>query len=163
MGELINGRVSVNAIRKVEYRDLLGRQPIDLDTEKIGGYLSGRIVFVSGAGGSIKDGLEMGDPIKIDHMARDLIKFSGFEPDVDIKVDYTGLRPGEKLYEELMTDQENVIPTCHNKIMVFNGRKVDLEQLNGEIETLRREAEKRDVETIRQQFKKIVPEYIPHP
>ncbi|MBW2655861.1 MAG: polysaccharide biosynthesis protein, partial [Deltaproteobacteria bacterium] len=330
MGELINGKVSVNAIRKVEYRDLLGRQPIDLDTEKIGGYLSGKIVFVTGAGGSIgtelcrqicrfspkkivlferaesplyeidlelkknfpaievipilgdiqhkedlskvfglikpeivfhaaaykhvpmlenhpwkavenniagtenlvetadkfcckkfifistdkavnptnfmgaskriaemivqnrnlidksktqfvtvrfgnvigsvgsviplfkkqiKEGgpvtvthpdiiryfmlilvacqlilqaggmgkggeifiLEMGDPIKIDNMARDLIKFSGFEPDVDIKIDYTGLRPGEKLYEELMTNQEDVVPTNHNKIMVLNG------------------------------------------
>ncbi|MBU8911495.1 MAG: polysaccharide biosynthesis protein, partial [Desulfobacterales bacterium] len=371
MGELINGKVSVNAIRKVEYRDLLGRQPIDLDTEKIGGYLSGRIVFVTGAGGSIgtelcrqicrfspkkivlferaesplyeidlelkknfpaievipilgdiqhkddlskvfglikpeivfhaaaykhvpmlenhpwkavenniagtenlvetadkfcckkfifistdkavnptnfmgaskriaemivqnrnlidksktqfvtvrfgnvigsvgsviplfkkqiKEGgpvtvthpdiiryfmlipeacqlilqagamgkggeifiLEMGDPIKIDNMARDLIRFSGFEPDVDIKIDYTGLRPGEKLYEELMTDQEDVVPTNHNKIMVFNGRKVDLEQLNGGIEILRREAKKRDIETIKFLFKKIVPEYIPN-
>ena len=372
MGELINGKVSVNAIRKVEYRDLLGRQPIDLDTEQIGSYLSGRVVFVTGAGGSIgtelcrqicrfdprkivlferaesplyeidlelkknfpnievipilgdiqhkddlskvfglikpeiifhaaaykhvpmlenhpwkavenniagtenlveaadkfccekfifistdkavnptnfmgaskriaemivqnrnlidesktqfvtvrfgnvigsvgsviplfkrqiKEGgpvtvthpdiiryfmlipeacqlilqagamgkggeifiLEMGAPINIDNMARDLIRFSGFEPDVDINIEYTGLRPGEKLYEELMTDQEDVIPTCHNKIMIFNGRKVDLKQLNGEVETLRKEAEKRDIENIRLQFKKIVPEYITKP
>jgi len=107
--------------------------------------------------------LEMGDPINIDHMARDLIKFSGFEPDVDIKIEYTGLRPGEKLYEELMTDQEGVVPTDHHKIRVLTGTKVDLQQLNGGIERLRKEAEKRDIETIRQQFKKIVPEYNPHP
>ena len=62
-----------------------------------------------------------------------------------------------------MTDQEDVIPTCHNKIMIFNGRKVDLGQLNGGIKTLRKEAEKRDIENIRLQFKKIVPEYITKP
>lgn len=371
MGELINGKVSVKAIREVEYRDLLGRKPVDLDTEKIGNCLSGRIVFVTGAGGSIgtelcrqicrfgpqkmvlferaesplyeidlelkknfpgvevipvlgdiqnkeeilmvfeavrpeivfhaaaykhvpmlehhpwkavenniagtenlveiadkfccdkfifistdkavnptsfmgaskriaemivqnrnmidksktqfvtvrfgnvigsvgsviplfkrqiKEGgpvtvthpeviryfmlipeacqlilqagtmgkggeifiLEMGDPINIDHMARDLIKFSGFEPDVDIKIEYTGLRPGEKLYEELMTAQENVVSTEHNKIMILNGRKVDLGQLNGGIEMLKKEAQKRDIETLSRLFKKIVPEYEPH-
>ncbi|MCK5310822.1 MAG: polysaccharide biosynthesis protein, partial [Desulfobacteraceae bacterium] len=57
MGELINGKVTVNAIREVEYRDLLGRQPVNLDDEKIGGYLGGRTVFVTGAGGSIGSGL----------------------------------------------------------------------------------------------------------
>ncbi|MCK5098564.1 MAG: polysaccharide biosynthesis protein, partial [Desulfobacteraceae bacterium] len=57
MGELINGKVTVNAIRKVEYRDLLGREPVNLDDEKIGGYLGNRTVFVTGAGGSIGRGL----------------------------------------------------------------------------------------------------------
>ena len=107
--------------------------------------------------------LEMGEPIKIDSMARDLIKFSGFEPDVDIKIEYTGLRPGEKLYEELMTDQENVIPTNHKKILVLNSTKVDLKILTGRLEKLRMEADNRNDEDIRKQFKKIVPEYNPYP
>jgi len=107
--------------------------------------------------------LEMGDPVKIDNMARDLIRFSGFKPDVDIKIEYTGLRPGEKLYEELMTDQENVIPTNHKKILVLNSTKVDLKILTGRLEKLRMEADNRNDEDIRKQFKKIVPEYNPYP
>ena len=61
--------------------------------------------------------LDMGTSIKIDDMARDLIRLSGFEPDVDIKIEYVGLRPGEKLYEELITQGENIVPTHHEKIM----------------------------------------------
>ncbi|MBS3780686.1 MAG: polysaccharide biosynthesis protein, partial [Desulfovermiculus sp.] len=62
--------------------------------------------------------LDMGTQIKIADMARDLIRLSGLEPDEDIKVEYIGLRPGEKLYEELITDGEDVLPTSHKKIMV---------------------------------------------
>ena len=65
--------------------------------------------------------LDMGTPIKIDDMARDLIRLSGFEPDVDIKIEYIGLRPGEKLFEELITEGENIVPTRHEKIMVLKG------------------------------------------
>ena len=54
-------------------------------------------------------------------MARDLIRLSGFDPDVDIKIEYVGLRPGEKLYEELITEGENIVPTPHEKIMVLKG------------------------------------------
>ncbi len=106
--------------------------------------------------------LEMGDPIKIDVMARDLIRFSGFEPDVDIKIEYTGLRPGEKLYEELMTHQENVIPTEHKKIMVLNSAKVDLGNLKNRFEKLRSAAQRRNAEDIKHLFKEIVPEYTPY-
>ncbi|UCD81270.1 MAG: polysaccharide biosynthesis protein, partial [Desulfobacterales bacterium] len=65
--------------------------------------------------------LDMGTPIKIDDMARDLIRLSGFEPDVDIKIEYIGLRPGEKLFEELVADGEDVVPTHHEKIKVLKG------------------------------------------
>lgn len=103
--------------------------------------------------------LEMGEPVKIDSMARDLIWFSGFEPDVDIKIEYTGLRPGEKLYEELMTDDENVIPTEHNKIMVLNTNCLNMALLNGKLETLRKLALDRDSDGIRALMKVMVPEY----
>jgi FlaA1/EpsC-like NDP-sugar epimerase len=103
--------------------------------------------------------LEMGEPVKIDAMARDLIRFSGFAPDVDIKVIYTGLRPGEKLYEELMTDQEGVIPTDHKKIRVLNSHTGDVSHLTSRLEALKKAAETRDPDGIRKGLQQIVPEY----
>ena len=103
--------------------------------------------------------LDMGKPVKIDEMARDLIKFSGFEPDVDIKIEYVGLRPGEKLYEELLTAGEDVLPTDHNKIMVLNSRVCDLLELNGELDHLRELAFDQKGDDIRKIFNEIVPEY----
>ena len=70
--------------------------------------------------------LDMGTPVKIADMAQDLIRLSGFEPNVDIKIEYIGLRPGEKLYEELITDDENALPTPHPKIMMLKGGACDL-------------------------------------
>jgi FlaA1/EpsC-like NDP-sugar epimerase len=63
--------------------------------------------------------LDMGEPVKIAELARDMIHLSGLEPDVDIEIKYVGLRPGEKLYEELITGGEGVVPTPHEKIMVL--------------------------------------------
>ena len=63
--------------------------------------------------------LDMGEPVKIADLARDMIRLSGLEPDVDIEIKYVGLRPGEKLYEELITGGEGVVPTPHEKIMVL--------------------------------------------
>ncbi|MHB8836125.1 MAG: polysaccharide biosynthesis protein [Candidatus Methylomirabilia bacterium] len=63
--------------------------------------------------------LDMGEPVKIADLARDMIRLSGLEPDVDIEIKYIGLRPGEKLYEELITGGEGVVPTPHEKIMVL--------------------------------------------
>ena len=103
--------------------------------------------------------LEMGKPVKIDNMARDLIRFSGFEPDVDIKIIYTGLRPGEKLYEELMTAQEGVVSTGHQKIMVLNSHTGDMSRLDGRLKDLNNAANNRDPEQIRKVLRQIVPEY----
>ncbi|MDY3519384.1 nucleoside-diphosphate sugar epimerase/dehydratase [Riemerella anatipestifer] len=61
---------------------------------------------------------DMGEPVKILNLARRMIKLSGLEPDVDIKIIYTGLRPGEKLYEELLSDDTKTLPTYHEKIMI---------------------------------------------
>jgi len=85
-----------------------------------------KLVIQSGAlakGGEVYV-LDMGEPVKIDDLARDLIKLSGYEPDVDIKIEYTGLRPGEKLYEELLMAEEGLEKTAHEKI--FIGKQSDM-------------------------------------
>jgi FlaA1/EpsC-like NDP-sugar epimerase len=92
-------------------------------------------------------------------MARDLIRLSGFEPDVDIKIEYIGLRPGEKLYEELITEGENIVPTRHKKIMVLKGIECDLQLLNGKVDELVHSAGEQLGNKIKSQLKEIVPEY----
>ena len=103
--------------------------------------------------------LDMGTPIKIDDMARDLIRLSGFEPDVDIKIEYIGLRPGEKLYEELITEGENIVPTRHEKIMVLKGIECDLELLNVKIDELADLAQDQNADGIKAKLRQIIPEY----
>jgi FlaA1/EpsC-like NDP-sugar epimerase len=105
--------------------------------------------------------LEMGTPIKIDEMARDLIRLSGFEPEVDIKIEYVGLRPGEKLYEELITEGEGIIPTGHEKILALKGKECNMDLLNGGIDELVSLAYEQDTEKIRRKLQEIVPEYRP--
>ena len=106
--------------------------------------------------------LEMGTSIKIVDMARDLIRLSGFEPETDIKIEYIGLRPGEKISEELIIEGENVIPTSHEKIMVLKGMNCNLPLLNGKIHQLMQIAKDQQIETIKEKLKEIVPEYRPN-
>jgi len=104
---------------------------------------------------------DMGTSIKIDDMARDLIRFSGFEPEVDIKIEYIGLRPGEKLFEELIIEGEDVVPTSHEKIMVLKGMDCNLQILNGNIHNLIQIAKDQKIEKIKAKLQEIVPEYRP--
>jgi FlaA1/EpsC-like NDP-sugar epimerase len=103
--------------------------------------------------------LDMGTSIKIDDMARDLIRLSGFEPDVDIDIEYVGIRPGEKLHEELITEGEGVVPTGHDKIMVLKGNACNLIRMNGKIDDLIKLSEGQDGEQIKAKLQSIVPEY----
>jgi len=105
--------------------------------------------------------LDMGTSIRIDNIARDLIRLSGFEPDVDIKIEYVGLRPGEKLYEELIIEGEDIVPTAHDKIMALKGTECNLQLLNGKIDILTKIAEDHEIEKIKAKLKEIVPEYKP--
>lgn len=105
--------------------------------------------------------LDMGTSIKIDDMAKDLIRLSGFEPEEDIKIEYIGLRPGEKLFEELIIEGEDVVPTSHEKIMVLKGMDCNLQLLNGNIHKLIQIAKEQKIETIKGKLQEIVPEYRP--
>lgn len=114
--------------------------------------------------------LRMGTPIRIADMARDLIRLSGKEPDMDIKIVFTGLREGEKLYEELITVGEDILPTDHKKVMVlksngfFNGASNPQEArkyLYDKLDHLATMANQHDARGIKIKLKEIVPEYIP--
>jgi FlaA1/EpsC-like NDP-sugar epimerase len=116
--------------------------------------------------GSIGEGgeifiLDMGPPVKISDLAHDLIRLSGFEPGEDIDIQYVGLRPGEKLYEDLITQGEGIVPSSHSKIMVLRNEPCDLKWLGKKIEELRPLTEKQDAANIKRKIKEIVPEYEP--
>jgi FlaA1/EpsC-like NDP-sugar epimerase len=111
--------------------------------------------------------LEMGTPIKIADMARDLIRLSGKEPDTDIKIVYTGLRPGEKLYEELITRGEGIVPTGHEKIMVLRSDRTSADlaahhhQVRAQVNELIMAAQSYDGARVKSLLKQLVPEYTP--
>jgi FlaA1/EpsC-like NDP-sugar epimerase len=125
-----------------------------------------QLILQAGALGEESGGVEiyildMGTPIRIDDMARDLIRFSGFIPDEEIKIEYIGLRPGEKLFEELITDGEGIVPTSHNKIMVLENRNPSRADLQENIDELIHFAKEQDHDKIKKKIHEIVPEYRP--
>lgn len=103
--------------------------------------------------------LDMGKPVKIYDLAKNLICLSGYEPEVDIKIEFCGLRPGEKLYEELLMSEEGLEKTAHSKI--FIGKPVDIErdELKKNISELQNAVELNDIMLIKECVKKIVPTY----
>ncbi len=106
--------------------------------------------------------LDMGEPIKILDLARDLIRLSGLELDKDIKIDFIGLDPGEKLYEELLTPQEGVTATKHQRIFVAQMENIEEEQLLSQIGELSQLAEELDTDGIIAKFQELVPTYEPN-
>ena len=102
--------------------------------------------------------LDMGKPVKIDDMARNLIRLSGLTPDVDIKIKYVGLRPGEKLYEELLMNEEGMTDTPNKLIHIGHPIQMDDEQFLKDLDELDRESRK-DVGNIRDVIKRVVPTY----
>ena len=102
---------------------------------------------------------DMGESVKIDDLARRMIKLSGFKPDKDIMVEYSGLRPGEKLYEEVLSNKENTIPTEHDRIMIAKVRNYDYDnakEVADELERLSRIVEIPDMVRL---MKRTVPEF----
>jgi FlaA1/EpsC-like NDP-sugar epimerase len=105
--------------------------------------------------------LDMGTPVSIDEMARNMIRLAGYVPDIDIKIEYIGLRPGEKLYEELSMDYEDLEKTVQPKINVAKDDFMTYDKLLHRLEVLGTAlCDKTD---IRDAIKQVVPTYIPDP
>jgi FlaA1/EpsC-like NDP-sugar epimerase len=105
--------------------------------------------------------LDMGKSIKVLDMVKDLIRLSGFEPEKDIPIQFIGLRPGEKLYEELITEGEGIVPTNHEKILVLRGNSYDKKCLDEKIDELIAVAGTHEAVAIKKKLQEIVPEYTP--
>ena len=115
-----------------------------------GAYAKGGEIFI----------LDMGEPVKIADMARNLIKLSGYEPDVDIKIEYTGLRPGEKLYEELLMKEEGLQDTPNHLIHIGKPIELDEETFFNKLTNLK-EAVYKETSDVRSLVREIVPTYKP--
>jgi len=112
-----------------------------------------------GKGGEIYV-FDMGEPVKILDLARRMIKLSGFTPDLDMKITFIGLRPGEKLYEELLSNNTTTIPTHHEKIMISKDQLIDFEEIDFLCRQIVKAAVKRDKLAVVKILKAIVPEFI---
>jgi FlaA1/EpsC-like NDP-sugar epimerase len=117
--------------------------------------------FSIGTGGEVFV-LDMGDPVKIVDLARNLILLSGLQPDRDIKIQFTGMRPGEKLYEELNLQHECFVPTSHDKIRSYVGHhNLDAIQIKENMHRLQQIIEEEDVTSLLLLLKELVPDYSP--
>ncbi len=105
--------------------------------------------------------LDMGEPVKIIDLAEQMIRLTGLEPGHDIEIVFTGLRPGEKLYEELFHEAEELQTTPHPKIMLSGSRKVDWSAMQLQLETLRLACSSRDIPLLHKELKQLVPEFRP--
>ena len=113
-----------------------------------GGMATGGEIFI----------LDMGDPVKIVDLAKSLITLSGLRVDEDIKIEYTGLRPGEKMYEELLMDEENTLPTKMKGIMISTGKEVEFDDVEVKLNSLERALEADDA-TALETLEAAVPTY----
>ena len=113
-----------------------------------------------GTGGDIFV-LDMGEPVRIVDLARNLILLSGLRPGEDIKIQFTGVRPGEKLYEELSTLDEDTLPTFHEKIKIFAGNGLPASGMTAYVDELRDICAARDAARLILILKDIVPDYNP--
>ena len=105
--------------------------------------------------------LDMGEPVRIVDLARKLVLLSGLEPGEDIQIEFTGIRPGEKLYEELSSCEEDTVSTPHSKIRIFSGPTLSRTSLTMALEDLRLSTEAADAAGVVLHLKELVPDYNP--
>ncbi|MGL5766580.1 MAG: polysaccharide biosynthesis protein [Sarcina sp.] len=115
-----------------------------------GGFASGGEIFV----------LDMGEPVKIYDLAENLIKLSGYEPGIDVSIEEVGLRPGEKLYEELLMDEEGLEQTKHEKIFIAKPADFDVEKLRKNFYAMIKIGEEEGNEALKDKLQELVPTYI---
>ena len=102
---------------------------------------------------------DMGSPVKIVDLAKRMIELAGFVPNKDIKIEFIGLRPGEKLYEELLNDKETTIPTGHEKITIANVRQYEFEKVLSAIQIMIDLSRNVEIKSVVKSMKKLVPEF----
>ena len=115
---------------------------------------------VMGRGGEIFV-LDMGSPVRIVDLARNMILLSGLKPDVDIRIEFTGLRPGEKLFEDLHRDTESMLPTRHSRIKIFGGARLSRNEVENAIHALEKILRSRDLEALVKFCRENLPDYEP--
>ena len=103
---------------------------------------------------------DMGESVKIDDLARRMIQLAGYTPDTDIKIEYSGLRPGEKLYEEVLSNNENTLPTDHTRIRIAKVREYDYADALPAADELERLSREVEIPAMVKLMKQIVPEFI---
>jgi len=101
--------------------------------------------------------LDMGEPVNINYLAEQMIKLSGFIPNIDINIEYIGLRPGEKMHEELFYDNESRVETTHSKILLAKHSLVNTESMNTKINEIINSIEKFDDQYFKELIKEIIP------
>ena len=103
--------------------------------------------------------LDMGEPVRIADLARNLITLMGYTPGEDIDIEFTGLRPGEKMFEEVLTDAEGMSKTEFGKIFITQAEKPDWAEMESYIEHLNEAAKRGDADEIRRLLKDKIPDY----
>jgi FlaA1/EpsC-like NDP-sugar epimerase len=122
-----------------------------------------QLVLQAGSMGSSSEilVLDMGDPVRILDLAEELIRLSGLTPYVDIDITFTGLRPGEKMFEELLIDGEGIMPTAHKKIKVLSPVSIAIDPVKAELGLLHEAARAGNVNNLMDSLKRLVPEFKP--
>ncbi len=113
-----------------------------------------------GTGGEIFV-LDMGDPVSIVELAKDLIVLAGLDPEKDIEIKFTGPRPGEKIFEELLGSEARILPTSHEKIMIAQTNPIEYEVLEANIRDLVKTLDAEDEEVLIGRMMSLVPDYLP--
>lgn len=162
-GNVLNSRGSVIPIFKEQIRRGGPVEVTHPDMKRYFMLISEACLLVMQAGAMGKGGevfvLDMGNPIKIVDLAKEMIRLSGFKPDQDIAIVFTGLRPGEKLFEEIMTADENTFATQHQKIFVAKLSSINAKELQAHMEHLARAVGEGSFQTIKDIFKSLIPGY----